>query len=46
MYGLHCKDCEFFEQDKNHCALEPDNYGIVFPDTEACKSFYQETDYE
>lgn len=43
---LKCKECNFFEEERNHCALEPDNYGIVFPETDACKSFFQDTDYD
>lgn len=43
---LKCKECNFFEEEKCHCALEPDNYGIVFPETDACKMFNQDTDYE
>lgn len=44
--SLKCKECNFFEEDRCHCALEPDNYGIVFPETDACKMFHQDTDYE
>ena len=43
---LHCGDCSFFEEEKSHCAIDPENYGIRFSETPACKMFYQETDYE
>ena len=43
---LKCKECNFFEEERNHCALEPDYYGIVFPETDACKRFHQYTDYD
>lgn len=44
--NLKCKECNFFESERSHCALEPENYGIVFPDTDACKFFHQDTDCE
>ena len=42
---MFCKDCNFFEIETNHCSLEPDNYGIMFPESDAC-NFFKKNNYE
>ena len=36
-----CANCKYFERDRYHCRLEPDNYGIFNPGASACEYFKQ-----